>query len=58
MSEAEDLHSEQQRKKADEMRRAREAGTEEDAKTHERRAEKSEYLEEKLEERERSEREQ
>ena len=58
MSEAEDLHSEQQRKKAEEMRRAREAGTDEDAKTHERRAEKSEYLEEKLEERERSEREQ
>ena len=56
MSEAEDLHSEQHRKKAEEMRRAREAGTEEDAKTHERRAEKSEYLEERLSERERSER--
>ena len=39
------------------MRRAREAESEEDTKTHERRAEKSEYLKEKLEERKRSERE-
>jgi hypothetical protein len=57
MSEAEDLHSEQQRKKADEIRRAREAESEEDTKTHERRAEKSEYLKEKLEERAESEQE-
>ena len=57
MSDAEDLQAEQQRKKAEEMRRARDTGSEEDAKTHERRAEKSEYLQEKLEERERAERE-
>ena len=44
LSDAEDLHAEQERKKAEEMRRAREAESEEDAKTHERRAEKSEYL--------------
>jgi hypothetical protein len=39
------------------MRRAREAESEEDTKTHERRAEKSEYLRDKLEERAESERE-
>ena len=53
----EDLRSEQERKKAEEMRRAREAESEEDTKTHVRRAEKSEYLKEKLEERAESERE-
>ena len=42
---------------AEEERRAREAGSEEDTKTHVRRAEKSEYLKEKLEERAKSERE-
>ena len=40
----EDLRSEQERKQAEEIRRAREADSEEDTKTHERRAEKSEYL--------------
>jgi hypothetical protein len=53
----EDLRSEQERKKADEIRRAREADSEEDTKTHVRRAERSEYLKEKLEERAESERE-
>jgi hypothetical protein len=38
------------------MRRAQESDSEEDTKTHERRAEKSEYLREKLEERAESER--
>ena len=53
----EDLRSEQERKQAEEERRAREADSEDDTKTHVRRAEKSEYLREKLAERERSERE-
>ena len=53
----EDLRSEQERKKAEEIRRAREADSDEDTKTHVRRAERSEYLEEKLEERAESERE-
>jgi hypothetical protein len=54
--ETEDLRSEQERKRAEEERRAREADSEDDTKTHERRAEKSEYLRQKLEERERAER--
>ena len=53
----EDLRSEQERKKAEEIRRAREADSEEDTKTHVRRAERSEYLKEKLDERAESERE-
>jgi hypothetical protein len=57
VSDTEDLRSEQERKKAEEIRRAREADSEEDTKTHARRAERSEYLEEKLEERAESERE-
>jgi hypothetical protein len=57
VSDTEDLRSEQERKKAEEIRRAREADSEEDTKTHERRAERSEYLKEKLEERAESERE-
>ena len=44
MSDTEDLRTEQERKKAEEVRRAREAESEEDTKTHARRAEKSEYL--------------
>jgi hypothetical protein len=56
-SETEDLRSEQERKRAQEEHRARMAESEEDTKTHERRAEKSEYLREKLAEREASERE-
>ena len=55
--ETEDLRSEQERKQAEEERRAREAESEDDTKTHARRAEKSEYLKEKLEERAESERE-
>ena len=55
--ETEDLRSEQEQKKAEELRRAREAETEEDTKAHARRAEKSEYLREKLEERAKTERE-
>ena len=51
-----ELRSEQERKRAEEERRAREAESEDDTKTHERRAEKSEYLRQKLAERERSER--
>jgi hypothetical protein len=54
--ETEDLRSEQERKQADEERRARDADSEDDTKTHVRRAEKSEYLRKKLEERERAER--
>jgi hypothetical protein len=54
--ETEDLRLEQERKKAEEERRAREADTEEDTKTHERRAEKSDYLRKKLDERAESER--
>jgi hypothetical protein len=53
-----DLRSEQEQKRAEEERRARQSDSEEDTKTHVRRAEKSEYLKEKLEERARSEREQ
>jgi hypothetical protein len=56
VSDTEDLRSEQERKQAEELRRAREAESEEDTKTHERRAEKSEYLREKLRDRERTER--
>jgi hypothetical protein len=56
MSDTEDLRSEQERKKAEEIRRAREAESDEDTKTHERRAERSEYLKEKLAERAESER--
>lgn len=57
MSDTEDLRSEQERKKAEEIRRAREAESDEDTKTHARRAERSEYLKEKLDERAESERE-
>ena len=57
MSDTEDLRSEQEQKKAEEERRAREAESEEDTKTHVRRAQKSEYLKEKLEERAESEQE-
>ena len=57
MGDTEDLRSELERKKVEEERRAREAESEEDTKTHVRRAEKSEYLKEKLEERAESERE-
>ena len=57
MGDTEDLRSELERKKGEEERRAREAESEEDTKTHVRRAEKSEYLKEKLEERAESERE-
>ena len=53
----EDLRSEQERKEAEEIRRAHEADSEEDTKTHVRRAERSEYLKEKLEERAESEQE-
>jgi hypothetical protein len=52
----EDLRAAQERKQAEEERRAREASSEDDTKTHARRAEKSEYLREKLAERERAER--
>jgi hypothetical protein len=55
-NDTEELRSEQERKAADEERRARAAESEEDTKTHERRAEKSEYLREKLAERDASER--
>jgi hypothetical protein len=55
-NDTEDLRSEQERKAADEERRARNAESEEDTKTHERRAEKSEYLRRKLAERDASER--
>ena len=57
MSDTEDLRSEQEQKKAEEERLARDAPSEEDTKTHERRAEKSDYLREKLAERKASERE-
>jgi hypothetical protein len=57
VNETEDLRSEQERKKVEEARRAREAESEEDTKTHERRAERSDYLRQKLEERAESERE-
>lgn len=53
----EDLRSEQEQKQAEEIRRAREADSEEDTRTHARRAERSEYLGQKLEERAESERE-
>jgi hypothetical protein len=55
-NDTEDLRSEQERKAADEQRRARNAESEEDTMTHERRAEKSEYLRRKLAERDASER--
>ena len=57
MTDTDDLRSEQEQKKAEEQRLAREAPSEEDTKTHARRAEKSDYLREKLAEREASERE-
>jgi hypothetical protein len=57
MGDSERLRSEQEQKKAEEERRAREAESEEDTKTHVRRAEKSEYLREKLEEQAESEQE-
>src|SRR6185503_6734215 len=47
LDETEDLRSQQERKKAEEKRRAREAESEEDTMTHERRAERSDYLSEK-----------
>jgi hypothetical protein len=53
----EELRSEQERKSADEVARAREADTDDEADQHTRRAQKSEYLKEKLEERAESERE-
>ena len=56
MSDTEDLRSEQERKAAEEARRARDAESEDDTRTHARRAERSEYLREKLDERARSER--
>ena len=56
MSDTEDLRSEQERRTLEEARRAREADSEEETKSHERRAEKSDYLREKLEERAESER--
>ena len=57
MDDTEDLRSEQEQRAAEEARRAREAESEEETKAHERRAEKSDYLREKLEERAKSERE-
>lgn len=54
--ETDNLRADQELKKAEEERRAREAETDEDTKTHVRRAQKSEYLREKLEERAQSER--
>ena len=58
MDDTEDLRSEQEQRAAQEARRAREAESEEETKAHERRAEKSEYLRKKLDERAESEREQ
>jgi hypothetical protein len=58
MDDTEDLRSEQEQRAAQEARRAREAESEEETKAHERRAEKSQYLREKLDERAESEREQ
>jgi hypothetical protein len=55
MGDTEDLRSEQEQRAAEEARRAREAESEEETKAHERRAEKSEYLREKLDERAESE---
>jgi hypothetical protein len=52
-----ELLIEQERRVREEELRARESDTEEETKSHERCAEKSQYLREKLEERERSERE-
>ena len=51
----EDLRSEQERKEAEEARRARDAETDDETAQHERRAEKSAYLREKLDERAESE---
>ena len=56
LSDTEELRSEQERRASEEARRAREAESEEETKSHARRAEKSEYLREKLEERAESER--
>jgi hypothetical protein len=53
----EELRSEQARKAADERAQARRADTDDEAEEHARRAQKSEYLKEKLEERAESERE-
>ena len=54
--ETDDLRSEQERKRAEEERRAEKSPSEDDTKTHERRAEKADYLRAKLEERAKSER--
>jgi hypothetical protein len=56
VSDTEGLREQQRRREAEEERRAREAESEEDTKTHARRAERSHYLREKLEERADSER--
>lgn len=58
MGETEDLRSEQDRKREEEARRAREAESEDEKKAHERRAEKSDYLRRKLDERAESEQDQ
>ncbi len=58
VDETEDLRSEQEQRAAEEARRAREAKSEEETKAHQRRAQKSEYLREKLDERADAEREQ
>jgi hypothetical protein len=55
VGETEDLRSEQDRKREEEARRAREAESEDETKAHERRAEKSDYLRRKLDERAESE---
>lgn len=52
----EELRVEQEQRAADEREAAKDAPTEEDTETHRRRAEKAAYLQEKLEERARSER--
>jgi len=54
--ETDELQARQAQREAEEARRAEEADSEEDTKTHVRRAEKSAYLREKLEERAESER--
>jgi hypothetical protein len=53
----EELRSEQARKSAEETARARQSDTDNEADQHTRRAQKSKYLKEKLEERAESERE-
>jgi hypothetical protein len=58
VGETEDLRSEQDRKREEEARRAREAESEDETKAHERRAEKSDYLRRKLDERAESEQDQ